>query len=183
MQLYAARPRRRRRGHHTRGRRARQSTLSQANCGPGIMAAAAAALLLIVPAASTAAGSYTQVNATITSPAHWRRHAGLSCNSVATDLESPKGSSCGSMSLAQCQQKCAASSGCAAITVDVLNISWQRNAGLGNHLGETGHLVSPLRATATLGGCRRDDDARGCGRNEQARARQQRETERSYQKS
>ena len=49
----------------------------------------------------------------------WVRNDGLNCyaNHGAVDLESPPGSSCGVMSLNDCQTKCQATLGCTAVTV------------------------------------------------------------------
>jgi hypothetical protein len=52
--------------------------------------------------------------------AEWTEHDGYNCyeDHGATDLESPPGSSCGSMAVAECEAKCDSLSGCTSITVD-----------------------------------------------------------------
>ena len=52
------------------------------------------------------------------------------------------------MPLAQCQQRCAATSGCAAITVDVLNISWKRNVAFNCYTGHGADELIDVSGTA-----------------------------------
>jgi hypothetical protein len=98
------------------------------------------ALRLVLQAAAAAAAATA---ATAGTPI-WRRHAGLNCHSSSMPHPQLDGSAVegdGSMSLAQCQQTCAATPGCSAVTMDVLNLSWTRHVA---HNCYTGHGADEL---------------------------------------